>query len=42
MDSNGHVGIYAGDGMMWDAPRSGKTVTLRRIYSSSYAVGRIA
>jgi cell wall-associated NlpC family hydrolase len=42
MDNNGHVGIYAGDGMMWDAPRSGKSVTLRRIYSSSYAVGRIA
>ena len=42
MDSNGHVGIYAGDGMMWDSPRAGKTVTLRRIYSSTYAVGRLA
>lgn len=42
MDSNGHVGIYAGDGMMWDAPRSGKTVSLRRIYSSTFAAGRIA
>jgi cell wall-associated NlpC family hydrolase len=42
MDHNGHVGIYAGDGMMWDAPRSGKNVTLRHIYSDSYTVGRIA
>ncbi|MCA1712945.1 MAG: NlpC/P60 family protein [Actinobacteria bacterium] len=42
MDGNGHVGIYAGDGMMWDAPRAGKNVSLRRIYSSTYAVGRIA
>jgi cell wall-associated NlpC family hydrolase len=42
MDDNGHVGIYAGNGMMWDAPRSGKNVSLRRIYTSSYAVGRVA
>ncbi|MCA1712265.1 MAG: C40 family peptidase [Actinobacteria bacterium] len=42
MDSNGHVGIYAGGGMMWDAPRAGKNVSLRRIYSSTYAVGRVA
>jgi cell wall-associated NlpC family hydrolase len=42
MDGNGHVGIYAGNGMMWDAPRAGKTVTKRAIYSSTYAVGRIA
>ena len=42
MDNNGHVGIYAGDGMMWDAPRSGKTVSLRAIYSSTYAVGRVS
>ncbi|MCU1673923.1 MAG: hypothetical protein JWN77_2036 [Frankiales bacterium] len=41
MDGNGHVGIYAGDGMMWDAPRAGKNVSLRRIYASSYAVGRV-
>ena len=42
MDNNGHVGIYAGNGMMWDSPRAGKNVSLRRIYSSTYAVGRIA
>ena len=42
LDGNGHVGIYAGNGDMWDAPHSGRTVTLRRIYSSSYTVGRVA
>jgi cell wall-associated NlpC family hydrolase len=42
MDGNGHVGIYAGDGMMWDAPRSGKNVSLRRIYAATFAVGRVA
>lgn len=42
MDGNGHVGIYAGNGQMWDAPRAGKNVQLRTIYSSTYAVGRIA
>ena len=42
MDSNGHVGIYAGNGYMWDAPRAGKNVQLRRIYSTTFAVGRIA
>ncbi len=38
----GHVGIYAGDGKMWDAPRSGGRVSLRRIWSSDYRVGRVA
>lgn len=38
----GHVGIYAGNGYMWDAPRAGKNVQLRRIYSTTFAVGRIA
>lgn len=41
LDNAGHVGIYAGNGMMWDSPRSGKTVSLRRIYSSAYAMGRV-
>ncbi|GAC1439257.1 MAG: C40 family peptidase [Mycobacteriales bacterium] len=36
----GHVGIYAGNGRMWDAPRSGDHVRLRAIYSSYYSVGR--
>lgn len=42
MDGNGHVGIYAGNGNMWDAPHSGTYVTLRRIYTTSYTVGRVA
>jgi peptidoglycan DL-endopeptidase CwlO len=42
LDGGGHVGIYAGNGNMWDAPRSGTRVTLRKIYSSSYRVGRVA
>ncbi len=42
MDNNGHVGIYAGNGYMWDSPRAGYSVSLRKIYSSTFAVGRIA
>jgi cell wall-associated NlpC family hydrolase len=38
--SIGHVGIYAGNGKMWDAPHSGDHVRLRAIYSSDYLVGR--
>ena len=30
-----HVGIYAGNGKMWDSPRTGKAVALRDIWSSS-------
>ncbi|MGI4896314.1 MAG: C40 family peptidase [Janthinobacterium lividum] len=37
-----HVGIYAGNGMMWDSPRSGKPVQLRAIWSSSARFGRVA
>lgn len=29
---SGHIGIYAGGGMMYDAPRSGKTVQKRSIW----------
>jgi cell wall-associated NlpC family hydrolase len=36
-----HVGIYAGGGKMWDAPKSGDHVRLRAMYSSNYVVGRI-
>jgi cell wall-associated NlpC family hydrolase len=32
--SGGHIGIYAGGNMMYDAPRSGKTVTKRAIWFS--------
>ena len=37
----GHVGIYAGDGMMWDSPRTGEVVSRRSIYSSSATYGRV-
>ena len=45
MSSNGrigHVGVYAGGGKFWDAPRAGKDVSLRAIYDSGYYVGRIS
>jgi cell wall-associated NlpC family hydrolase len=35
-----HVGIYAGNGMMWDAPHSGESVGLRPVWSSSATYGR--
>jgi cell wall-associated NlpC family hydrolase len=35
-----HVGIYAGNGMMWDSPRTGKAVGLRSIWSSDVTYGR--
>jgi peptidoglycan DL-endopeptidase CwlO len=37
----GHVGIYAGGGMMWDAPRTGNSVSKRPVYSSSATYGRV-
>ena len=37
----GHVGIYAGNGMMWDSPRSGKSVSKRPVYSGSATYGRV-
>ena len=40
-DVAGHVGIYAGNGKMWDAPRSGKNVSLRTIWTSNYTIGRV-
>ena len=36
-----HNGIYAGNGMMWDAPRTGKAVGLRSIWSSTVTYGRV-
>jgi cell wall-associated NlpC family hydrolase len=36
-----HVGIYAGNGRMWHAPKSGDVVRLAPIYSSNYLVGRL-
>ena len=37
----GHVGIYAGNGMMWDSPRTGENVQKRAVYSSSATYGRV-
>ena len=36
-----HVGIYAGSGMMWDSPRTGKAVSKRSVFSSSATFGRV-
>lgn len=35
-----HVGIYAGNGKMWDSPHSGMAVSLRSIYSGA-TYGRV-
>jgi cell wall-associated NlpC family hydrolase len=37
----GHVGIYLGNGMMYDSPRSGKRVGARKIWSSNYRIIRV-
>ena len=36
-----HVGIYAGNGMMYDSPRTGKSTSLRPLFSGSYEFRRI-
>ncbi len=37
-----HVGIYAGNGMMYDSPRTGKSTSLRKIFSdSAISYGRV-
>ncbi|OHV65593.1 hypothetical protein BCD48_36480 [Pseudofrankia sp. BMG5.36] len=36
-----HEGIYAGDGKIWVAPKSGDVVKLETIWTSSYYVGRV-
>ena len=36
-----HVGIYAGNGMMYDAQRTGKSFTKRAVYSSAVVYGRV-
>jgi cell wall-associated NlpC family hydrolase len=35
-----HVGIYAGHGKVWHAPRPGERVGKTRIYSGSWTAGR--
>ncbi len=37
-----HVGIYAGNNKVWVARHSGTRITLQKIYSRSYYVGRVA
>ena len=37
----GHVGIYAGSGKFWVAPKTGDVVKLQKIYTSNYVVGRV-
>jgi peptidoglycan DL-endopeptidase CwlO len=37
----GHVGIYAGNGMMWDSPRTGEVISKRAVYSSGATYGRV-
>jgi cell wall-associated NlpC family hydrolase len=36
-----HVGIYAGKNRMYDSPRPGKRVALRKIWSSRVSFGRV-
>lgn len=36
-----HVGIYAGDNMMWHAPNSGEVVSLEPIWTTSVFYGRV-
>jgi cell wall-associated NlpC family hydrolase len=36
-----HAGIYAGGGKMWSAPRTGKTVSKQKIWSTNYVVRRL-
>lgn len=35
-----HAAVYAGNGYMWTSPQSGESVKKKRIYNSSYYVGR--
>jgi cell wall-associated NlpC family hydrolase len=36
-----HVAMYAGNGMIWDAPGSGRTVLFRPIWDPYFTVGRV-
>ena len=37
----GHVGIYAGGGMMWHAPRTGRVVSLEKVYTDKVYYARV-
>ncbi len=36
-----HVGIYAGHGLIWHAPRPGQRVKLQRIWTTHWVAGRV-
>lgn len=36
-----HVAIYAGSGMIWDAPHSGSYVHKRKLWTSAVSYGRV-
>ncbi|NMM34547.1 MAG: C40 family peptidase [Phycicoccus sp.] len=36
-----HMGIYAGNGMMWDSPQTGSAINLRSVYSANVSYGRV-
>ncbi|GAB7190911.1 hypothetical protein NUM3379_16180 [Kineococcus sp. NUM-3379] len=36
-----HVGIYAGDGFMYDSPRSGRSISKRKIWTSAVVFHRV-
>ncbi|MDI3418291.1 C40 family peptidase [Streptomyces luteolus] len=36
-----HVGIYAGKGRIWHAPKTGDVVRLQKIWTSSVSYGRV-
>lgn len=36
-----HMGIYAGNGYLWHAPETGRTVELDPLWTSNYYVGRV-
>lgn len=37
----GHIGIYIGNGMMYDSPRTGKRIGARKIWSNNYQIIRV-
>lgn len=37
----GHVGIYIGNGMMYDSPRTGKRIGARKIWTNNYRIIRV-
>jgi cell wall-associated NlpC family hydrolase len=41
LDNLNHVGIYAGSGLIWNAPHTGSYVKLSKIWDSHYLVARV-